>query len=348
MKKILFIVSSIVFVNQLFAAILISGKNNTGIPFKVEYFHHGSNVRASALVNPSANYAIRVDTVPSLGHREEIRLFSIGDVLVSTTQIQNRNYELNNIIFDINPKSNDNSENSIEPTYKLANTPICSSNLQVGVNLSGCHRENTHINFPNKVKLNHAVLRNVYLNGSTMFSSDLKYANLTDANLNKIKLAGSDLENANLTNAKLFDANLVEVNLERATLTGANLSKASLARANLRGIRSNQDLGIINLSEAILQDANLELANFTKANLYKADLSHAKLNMANFSNANLMVANLIGADLRFTNFRGADLRGADLRGAKMDLIRLDKDTKLTGAIWKNGKVCGAGSFGECK
>jgi uncharacterized protein YjbI with pentapeptide repeats len=343
MKKILFIVSSIIFVNQLFAAILISGKNNTRIPFKVEYFHHGSNVRASAVVNPSANYAIRVDTVPSLGHREEIRLLGIGDVLVSTTQIQNRNYELNNIIFDINPQRNDNSENSIEPTYKLASTPICSSNFQRGINLSGCYKEGTFIQFPNKVNLNHAVLKHIILNRSTMYSSNLVSANLVEASLNHIKLAGSDLTNADLTGASLVDANLVDVNLSRATLTGAKLHKAGLIRAILRGVKSNPEHAIVDLSEADLYDANLELANLPKVNLSNAILSKAKLNLANLSGAKLNGANLSEADLRFTDLRGADLSGANLSGA--NLLRAN----LSGATWTDGKkICAAGSFGVCK
>ncbi|MDF1523792.1 MAG: pentapeptide repeat-containing protein, partial [Trueperaceae bacterium] len=64
-------------------------------------------------------------------------------------------------------------------------------------------------------------------------------------------------------------------------------------------------------------------------------------------------ADFSGADLRGAHLAGADLRGADLRGANLegafapgDAVKLD-DALLGGAVWIDGRVCGAESVGTC-
>ena len=57
-----------------------------------------------------------------------------------------------------------------------------------------------------------------------------------------------------------------------------------------------------------------------------------------FSNEmiNLSYSNLSDSDLSFANLRDAKLGGSDLQNAKLDK-----------AIWIDGRICAAGSIGNC-
>ena len=109
---------------------------------------------------------------------------------------------------------------------------------------------------------------------------------------------------------------LVGVDMGAAALVGARLANASLARARL--------------AEADLSDADLRYVD-----LSEADLSYAKLSGAVLKGANLQQADLTNADLS-----GADLSFADLGGARLGGARLQK-ALLAGAIWTDGRPCGA-------
>jgi len=107
----------------------------------------------------------------------------------------------------------------------------------------------------------------------------------------------------------------------------SSMAQIRLDGANLRGA---------NLSRSILQ-----LANLKGANLMLINLEGAHLHAANLQNANLMMANLAGASLLDADLRGANLRGANLSKAILIQARFD------GATWTDGRVCAAGSVGEC-
>ena len=81
------------------------------------------------------------------------------------------------------------------------------------------------------------------------------------------------------------------------------------------------------------------------------NLAGANLRRANLEHTNLKDANLAGADMRgaymwSTYLWGANLRKANLRDAETQGAYL-KESYLTGAIWKDGRVCGPDSVDGC-
>jgi hypothetical protein len=77
--------------------------------------------------------------------------------------------------------------------------------------------------------------------------------------------------------------------------------------------------------------------NFATANLKGADLRRANLERADFGEANLE-----RADLSEANLKMAGLRLSGIRAANLDRAILD------GAVWTDGRVCAAGSVGQCR
>jgi hypothetical protein len=113
-----------------------------------------------------------------------------------------------------------------------------------------------------------------------------------------------------------------------------------------------RNLSRLDLSRSILNNAMLHGADLHAANLARADLSYAGLEGADLRAANLQNANLKGAVLRNANLAQADLRQADLGyvallGANLNGVSL-AGAKLDKAIWIDGRVCAAGSVGECR
>lgn len=114
---------------------------------------------------------------------------------------------------------------------------------------------------------------------------------------------------------------------------------------------SNLSLVEGELNGASIKNADLSGGNFTSARMVKVDFSFSNLNKANFQSANLNNAVLVGVDMQSANLysvslRESDLSYADLRGANL------KNADLTNAlfsktIWTDGKICAAGSVGEC-
>jgi uncharacterized protein YjbI with pentapeptide repeats len=107
------------------------------------------------------------------------------------------------------------------------------------------------------------------------------------------------------------------------------------------------DIGDANLSGTNLSDANLIYARLNDANLSGANLTGAKLSNAHLNSANLSGANLSGTVHFRTDFTRANLSGSDLTGAK-DLHRAKlSNANLSEAIWRDGRICSAGSIGTC-
>ncbi|TVO71915.1 MAG: pentapeptide repeat-containing protein [Sedimenticola selenatireducens] len=117
-----------------------------------------------------------------------------------------------------------------------------------------------------------------------------------------------------------------------AQIPGVDMHEASMASMRL----DNANLQGANLSRAVLH-----LANLQGANLMLSNLEHATLHAVNLQNANMMLANLKGANFLDADLSGANLRGANLEGAILIAAKLD------GATWTDGRVCAAGSKGEC-
>lgn len=123
-----------------------------------------------------------------------------------------------------------------------------------------------------------------------------------------------------------------------ARMQGAKWAGVDISDGALQAIR----LDGADLSRANLARANFQIANLAGANLMASNLEDAHLHAANLQHANLMLANMTGV-----NLLDADLRGANLRGAKLQRAILIA-AKLEGATWVDGRVCAAGSVGECR
>ena len=170
-------------------------------------------------------------------------------------------------------------------------------------------------------KLRGAMLSNLDLRGFNLPGVDLRDALLLNipgglalnGSLFKVLLGASDVEGADLSSANLAGAKLTG-----AYLTGAGGNAARFTSANLSGVTAQNMF----LPGVLMTSANLTGADFTGS-----VLTRARMGSADLTNA-IMV--------------GVDLTGADLSDA--NLVRAD----FTGATWTDGRVCAAGSVGECK
>lgn len=90
---------------------------------------------------------------------------------------------------------------------------------------------------------------------------------------------------------------------------------------------SGRDMSGLKLSGVSLVRTNLKGTNLSRANLERADLEEANLERTNLADADLRMANLRLCGINATNFERA---------------------VLDGAIWKDGRICGPGSIGECR
>lgn len=95
--------------------------------------------------------------------------------------------------------------------------------------------------------------------GASLFSVDMR-----DANLSKARLVGVDMSGADLRGAILTGANLEQANLDQANGAGAKLISANLQRANLFAA---------DFSGADLHEANLCKAHLLATILHRADIS---------------------------------------------------------------------------
>jgi hypothetical protein len=99
------------------------------------------------------------------------------------------------------------------------------------------------------------------LPGVSLWSADLREADLSHANLQGADMAHARLRGANLRHAKMEAASLWQANLRSADLSYAGLQRAKLDHADL-------------------SDANLSNADLTGASLWGAQLSGARLEHA--------------------------------------------------------------------
>lgn len=127
-----------------------------------------------------------------------------------------------------------------------------------------------------------------------------------------------------------------------------NCDAAPAPKVNWRGCNKSgtlfarRDFSGANLSQARFNSTDLSGSRFSAANLSQADLSYATLNQAEMARANLE-----GANLNFAELRGADLSHANLRAANLADALLD-GARLDHATWPDGRVCAAGSIGQCR
>jgi uncharacterized protein YjbI with pentapeptide repeats len=89
-------------------------------------------------------------------------------------------------------------------------------------------------------------------------------------------------------------------------------------------------------------NGELDGHDFTRRNLTGAAFTNASLRRASFAHSILIGADFANADLTSADLRGANLHNADITNADLDNARLD------GAVWIDGRKCGAGSTGRCR
>ncbi|RAU29932.1 hypothetical protein DBY66_014105 [Pantoea sp. RIT413] len=240
-----------------------------------------------------------------------------------------------------------------------------------GAHLKRANLENANMEraLLEKAYLKHAILNNANLkrarfSEAVMNNISLQYADLQHADLSDADLRGADLRNADLRNAILINADLTGADLRGAILTNADLSCARLTGANLSEIEFNGVLlggtnfskailrktdfrkahlgtiiyyrylqsGMINFSEANLQEADFSGQNLRLVNLDKADCSYAKLRGAGLCNTILTDAILTGADLQDTNLNSGYLRGSRLTGAILTNTSLSIEKIIGGSL----------------
>jgi len=195
----------------------------------------------------------------------------------------------------------------------------------------------------NGAKLNNANLIGAKLEGTDLRKADLTKANLSGADLSEADLRGSILDGTILGGANLDGADLTKADLRKANLRKVDLSGAYLKEADLYGA----DLTGTNLTTTILEGTNLNWTNLTGKVLTKTKLRGAKLRQAYLIKADLTKADLSHANMTMADLTGAILKGADLYNVILVGTKLS-NADLSGATWKDGRICAEGSIGECK
>jgi pentapeptide repeat protein len=137
---------------------------------------------------------------------------------------------------------------------------------------------------------------------------------------------------SNISEADCEAAPAPLVNWENCLKPGMDIPSATLTGANLR----NSGLAMSNMMNADLVEADLSYADLPLSNLSYTNFQGANLKGANLQQADLSYSNLSDSDLSFANLRDAKLGGSDLQ-----------NTKLDKAIWIDGRICAAGSIGNC-
>ena len=95
------------------------------------------------------------------------------------------------------------------------------------------------------------------------------------------------------------------------------------------------------------QESGVVLRTVNGDSLVGVDLEEALLKGADLREADLSGARLKMADLCFADLSGAILDNASLEGATIDGAVLTR-ASLDQTVWTDGKVCAAGSFGDCR
>lgn len=129
------------------------------------------------------------------------------------------------------------------------------------------------------------------LNRNSITEIDIINCYLKNAFLKEVSLQGasiwkSNLKNANLLGANLQDADITSINLQNARLESANLKRAFAFFSK----NSYPFIKEANFQGADFDRANLEDVNFIKANFNGANFSHAKLKGAILNKVNLQEA----------------------------------------------------------
>ena len=211
--------------------------------------------------------------------------------------------------------------------------------------LSGARMRNACLSGANlaECKLAGADWSGVSAPGATFAKIDMTGMKLVRADLTKAVFLECIADDVDATQANLAKATFLQLRAQRivlreATLDGAafvsscalphaDMQRASLERTNLRGAH----LPRANLSHARLPAADFSQCELQEAILYRAFAREARFVRADLSRARMSVIDLLGGSLAKANLAGTDLRGANLFRADLTGVRLDTETRVTGA-----------------
>jgi uncharacterized protein YjbI with pentapeptide repeats len=174
----------------------------------------------------------------------------------------------------------------------------------------------------------------VKLEGVRFDGAEMARARFIECSLSGASFAGARFPDATFMTVEAPGAVFDDAQLDGFRVVQVcNFSKASFKRASL--VRAN-------LREALLEQADFEGATLTCADLSKAKLAGANLHRifareARFDRADLSNVNMTGVDCLMASLQkailfGADMRGSSFFGADFMRIRVDKDTRLDGAL----------------
>ncbi len=144
-------------------------------------------------------------------------------------------------------------------------------------------------------------------------------ARFPDATFMTVEAQGAVFDDAHLDKMRVVQVcDFSKASFKRASLARANLREASLERADFEG--------------ATLSSADLSKAKLTGANLHRIVAREARFDRADLSGANMTGADCMMGSLQKAVLFGADLRGSSFFGADFLRIRVDKGTRLDGAL----------------
>lgn len=196
------------------------------------------------------------------------------------------------------------------------------------------------------------------LRGGSVSGMDFRDAPVAGADLSRIDLAGAIFSGADLSQTRFEKSNLSGADfagclLSATDFSGANLSGAKFAASDVKSIRwagamcggatfSGLDLEAIDWANFLAPNARFLGCKMAGSNLSSALLVEAEFPDCDLTQACLQEAMLSGADLR-----GSRAPGANFSEAKIDGLRTDAETDLTGAIFVGALGAGA-IFENCK
>lgn len=153
---------------------------------------------------------------------------------------------------------------------------------------------------------------------SSLFKTDLSYANLKGCCLFCVpmyntNLSGACLEDAVLSGGTMNNCKVVGANFKHASLIGSFIIKCDLTRADMK----NTALLACDISDSNLECCDLSGANMLGAKLSGDNLTGAKLKKTNLNNSTLTNLNLAEADLTNTLLYKCAFTDLHLEGAIM-------------------------------
>ncbi len=181
-----------------------------------------------------------------------------------------------------------------------------------------------------RLDLREADFHQAVLRESSWIECNLEGVDFEHALIEKARMIGVKASRARFTNARLDGAFIghgsvfEEAVFKGAQMLGANLRSTRMARSDLRGVV----LGAGDLSECDLDGAQLDALDARRALLIRTSLR----------GASLCRANLLGAILQKADLRGANLEGANLFRSDLSRTRLDRDTRIDGALVEQSRV----------